>query len=92
MPLTNEDRANAAKMGMEMMKKKVAGVSKYADQMAAAGREEATQASEVGASQTTMNEKTGKNANKAKIATNALDMADDAIARSKNVTDSMKKR
>jgi hypothetical protein len=67
MPLTNEDRANAAKMGMEMAKKKVAGRSKYADQMAAAGREEATQASEVGASQTSMNEKTGKNMGKGSI-------------------------
>lgn len=74
MPLTNEDRANAAKMGMEMAKKKVAGASKYADQMAAAGREEATQASEVGASQTTMDEKTGKIGGASRAASNINNM------------------
>jgi hypothetical protein len=59
MPLTQSDRTSAAKMGMSMSKK-APPQSKIAKKMAAAGGEEATEASYMGASKTPMNEKTGK--------------------------------
>ena len=53
MPMKPQDRMNAAKVAM---------MDKKAQKMMKAGREEATQATNVGASQTTMDEKTGNNA------------------------------
>jgi hypothetical protein len=58
-----EDRMNAAKSAMAMRNLSKTGAPKAnenAQKMMEAGREEATQASKVGASKTTIDEKTGK--------------------------------
>lgn len=62
MPMKPKDRMAAAKAAFSNLSK--TGAQKpdeQAQKMMAAGREEATQAAQVGASKTTMDEKTGKN-------------------------------